>query len=589
MQALAQALFASVSFPSTGAGDEAEAFVNAVRDHPNMEPSLHANPLFFTLLAALWLADDQRQLPATQAELYRRAVDLLLDKWTRKRTDGQTVADRLGVNAPQLRSVLETLACTIHEQRAADQDTTIFHGMLLYGTLMDAGFPVHQDILHYLEQHAGLLISPSRNHFYFSHRSFQEHLAACELTCRDPNRTPPVAADRHFPDGLIRRVFDQPALWRNVALLASDELMRQEAADEVWARLDELCQPYMEAAAHPAAVPVALTIAQRHDLFALDPHERRRRPIKYAYDALLQVAHRVLTDNAHFTPVERNLAGELLGRRPEHDTRPGVGCRPDRLPDIDWVKIPETDDQGRREFIYQQDERRNEPTFWMARYPVTYGQFQAFLDAADGFYNPLWWEGLAAWEDEKAEPGEQAFPFWNHPRERVSWYDAIAFCRWLTVKAKSTPTLLPPELQGRGDWRITLPTEWQWEKAARGFDGLSYPWGNEYISGYANIDETWQSEGSHYLQKTSTVGMYPPNQSPFGVMDLSGNVWEYCLNEHQNPDRTQESGDPYRVVRGGSWGNVSPFASARTRGYWDRRFNYYFGFRLVVGLFSVPV
>jgi formylglycine-generating enzyme required for sulfatase activity len=404
------------------------------------------------------------------------------------------------------------------------------------------------------------------------------------LTCREPTkRKPPVAADRRFPDGLLQRVLAQPQLWQNVALLASDELMRQGEAAEVWALIDELCHPYMTDNAHATAVPVALTIARRENLFDADRHDRVNRRIVPDYERLLKVARQVLTDDTHFTPAERNLAGELLGRRPEHDTRAGVGCRGDGLPDIDWVEIPECDEQGRREFIYQQGKRRREPTFWMARYPVTYGQFQAFLDAKDGFANAAWWQGLAASKEDKAEPGNQAFKFWNHPRERVSWYDAIAFCRWLTAIAQADPTLLPPALRGRTDWRITLPTEWQWEKAARGFDGRRYPWGNEYTSGSANINETYPNVGPHYLQKTSAVGMYVANHSHFGVMELSGNVWEWCLNEYHNPDHIQETGDATRVMRGGSWGDFANDASAlfRFNDLGDFR-NYDYGFRCVV-------
>ena len=93
--------------------------------------------------------------------------------------------------------------------------------------------------------------------------------------------------------------------------------------------------------------------------------------------------------------------------------------------------------------------------------------------------------------------------------------------------------------------------------------------GPEYVSGNANIDETYGTKvGPHYLQKTSAVGMYPhekPEQSPYGVADLSGNVWEWCLNEYDNPDRTQVEGDANRVLRGGSWNDVVDDASASSR------------------------
>lgn len=585
LQELAQALFA-VATPDQGE-QEATAFVQALRDHPHMEPGFHANPLFFTLLAALWLNAPDRRLPATQAELYRRAVDLLLGRWTRRRAPESSVADKLGVNAAELRSVLETLACTIHGQSGAGQDATVFHGKELLGVLLEAGFPVGlRDVPTYLEQQAGILVAPSPHHFYFSHRSFQEHLAACELICHEPTKhRPPVAAERRFPHGLLQRLQTAPDLWQNVTHLAADELLTSNRETELWALLGNLCQPYLTSAATPQTAHVALVIAQRHDLFAIERHDWRSGLLT----PLRHTAQRILTDTANFTPTQRNMAGEVLGRRPEHDDRPGVGCRTDGLPNLDWVKIPEMDEPGKREFIYQEDERRVERTFWIARYPLTYAQFQAFVDAPDGFDNPVWWAGLAAPASDKANPGEQRFPFWNHPRANVSWYDAIAYCRWLTAQAQAQTDLLPLEMRGQRHWRITLPTEWQWEKAARGHDGRRYPWGNEYVSGHANIDETSNRVGPHYLQKTSAVGMYLPGASPYGVLDMSGNVWEWCLNEYERPDQIQEEGDATRVVRGGSWHYDGDNAAAAVRVRYHLNPRYVdVGVRLVVVGF-VPV
>ncbi|MFZ4664237.1 MAG: SUMF1/EgtB/PvdO family nonheme iron enzyme [Caldilineaceae bacterium] len=574
-----------------GGGDAdhaAKTFVAALTDHPHLDERLYANPLFFTLLAALWLTDTAQRLPTTQAELYRRAVDLLLDRWARRRAPDLSVVETLGLTVAELRPVLESFACTVQETAQPGADTTTFRLGDLLNVLAEAGYnPRIQDVATYLERHAGLLVSPRRSYFYFSHRSFQEHLAACELTCRDgPARRPPVTIDRRFPDGLSRRVQAEPARWRTVAYLAAGELMTQGRTGEtlLWELLEECCQPYITAGRAPAAVVIALGIARHHDLFDLRPSDRRYRR---HLEPLRQVALQVLTDVANFTPAERNIAGELLGRHPEHDTRKGVGRRADGLPDIDWVEIPESDAQGRREFIYQRGERRVEPTFWLARYPITYSQFQAFLDADDGFANSLRWEGLAAPYDDRATPDEQYFKFWNHPRDSVSWYDAMAFCRWLTTKAQAQPALLPLALQGQTNWRITLPTEWQWEKAARGHDGRQYPWGDAYQAGYANINETYQKDGPHYLAKTSAVGMYPHGASPYGLLDMSGNVWERCLNEYDNPDRTQAEGGARCFVRGGSWGYGSPQSSALARDDdWALRRN--LGFRVVVGV-VVPV
>jgi formylglycine-generating enzyme required for sulfatase activity len=231
------------------------------------------------------------------------------------------------------------------------------------------------------------------------------------------------------------------------------------------------------------------------------------------------------------TPLARAEWGHILAE--QGDTRRGIGLRSDGLPDMDWVEI------SAGEFIYQDGERLTLPTFSIARYPVTYVQFQAFLDAPDGSKQDEWWQGLTP-KYQKQEMREQYFKYANHPRDSVSWYQAVAFCRWLSTKLGH---------------EVCLPTEREWEKAARGTDGREYPWGNGYIPGYANIDETssFGTVGPYYVRQTTAVGMYPQGISPYGVLDMSGNVWEWCLNEYRSPENIGLEGDAARVLRGGSW------------------------------------
>lgn len=133
----------------------------------------------------------------------------------------------------------------------------------------------------------------------------------------------------------------------------------------------------------------------------------------------------------------------------------------------------------------------------------------------------------------------------------------MAFCAWLSEQV---------------GFEVRLPTEEEWERAARGTDGRVYPWGDKYLAGHANIDETGRGEGPHYLQRTSAVGIYPLGASPEGLLDLSGNVWEWCLNEIEGS----------RGWRGGGWGGRSVGARAgfRFRFHPNGR-RYYLGFRVV--------
>jgi formylglycine-generating enzyme required for sulfatase activity len=131
----------------------------------------------------------------------------------------------------------------------------------------------------------------------------------------------------------------------------------------------------------------------------------------------------------------------------------------------------------------------------------------------------------------------------------VDWYEAVAFSRWLAAQLNQP---------------IRLLTEQEWEKAARGTDGREYPWGNGYIKGRANVDES--GEKGEYLAQTTAVGLYPMDNSPYGVRDMTGNVWEWCLNKYDQPEQIEpDTSGGRRVLRGGSWFLNPEFARAAHR------------------------
>jgi formylglycine-generating enzyme required for sulfatase activity len=205
--------------------------------------------------------------------------------------------------------------------------------------------------------------------------------------------------------------------------------------------------------------------------------------------------------------------------------------------------------------------------FFMAKYLITYEQFQVFVDDPQGFKNGQWWEGLAAEAQHRQSPGQQRFTHdRNLPCETVSWYDGVAFCRWLT---------------SRVGYEVRLPTEWEWQWAAQGPDGREYPYQGAFDPAKGNTRETG-------IGGTTPVGSYPQGASPYGVLDMSGNIWEWCLNEYGKPENTGLAGSASRVVRGGAFNCDSGWARASYRGYsipYDRYVGC--GFR-VVGV-SVPV
>ncbi|MBN1200414.1 MAG: SUMF1/EgtB/PvdO family nonheme iron enzyme [Anaerolineae bacterium] len=178
--------------------------------------------------------------------------------------------------------------------------------------------------------------------------------------------------------------------------------------------------------------------------------------------------------------------------------------------------------------------------FTIARYPVTNRQYAAFIEAA-GYANRVWWTD-PGWAI-KEQKGWSAPRFWESggymgadcPVIAVSWYEAIAFCRWLS------------DASGQS---ISLPTEQQWQRAAQGDDGREFPWGNETPH---ELLCNWNRD----VNRTSPVTRYPDGASPYGVMDMSGNVWEWCLTGWESGTTSLDSSER-RVARGGCWINDSP-------------------------------
>ena len=225
------------------------------------------------------------------------------------------------------------------------------------------------------------------------------------------------------------------------------------------------------------------------------------------------------------------------------DPRPGVGLDSRGLPALDWVEIPGGT------YLYQQGETRSLPTFHMARYPITNVQYQAFIDAG-GYDDQRWWADL-----KQPRPEASRWPQPNRPRTNVDWYEATAFSRWLSAQL---------------GYEVRLPSEEEWERAARGRDGRTYPWGERYESGYANVDEKTVKAGEWYLEQTTAVGVYPQGASSEGVLDLGGNVWEFCESLRTRGGSWSSSPDGVRVTRHYDYGGYGP----------DYRVNA-FGFRLV--------
>ncbi|MEI7555827.1 SUMF1/EgtB/PvdO family nonheme iron enzyme [Candidatus Chlorohelix sp.] len=260
------------------------------------------------------------------------------------------------------------------------------------------------------------------------------------------------------------------------------------------------------------------------------------------------------------------------------DTRRGVGT-----PEIAWLPVAPG---GKLEI--EKATFKVEP-FYIAQYQITYGQYEAFVKAGDGYQNPEWWRGFPK-ECQPQKLQEQYTKAWNNPRDTISWYQAVAYGRWLNKRMRGLQLGNPGNPQGTlfvvgGNAQIRLPTEWEWQWAAQGGEeAREYPWGVEWREGYANTAEAG-------LNRAVGVGMYPQGAAKCGALDMSGNVWEWCLNKYYEPSEmaVDESGDS-RVVRGGSYLNDLDIASCVYRYNLSPPLDAHsFGFRVVVCSANAPL
>lgn len=230
---------------------------------------------------------------------------------------------------------------------------------------------------------------------------------------------------------------------------------------------------------------------------------------------------------------------------------------PDFLPQpFDWCHIPAgkvTIGYGDWEFdgLYHIDSTQEFEIeeFFIAKYPITNAQYRIFLDSKDGYVDTNWWsyaDGAKEWRKNNPQPLE-IVGFHVYPRVNITWYESVAFTLWMSQKMKLN---------------IHLPSEQQWQRAAIGDTGWAYPYGNEFDKLKCNFN----SEG------TTPVIQYPQGASPYQVMDMSGNMSEWCLTEWIKGNIPFKEANNTRsyILRGGSWwiGNTDYLrADVRSFGY----------------------
>lgn len=551
-------------------------------------PRLHElaeRPLLLTLTASIhaWRGGT---LPDRREELYDAAVDLLLDWWESQRVvrdeTGKllvvqpSLVEWLRADREAIRAVLNRLAFAAHKGQPRLVGTADIPEKELVYALFETSDDQATDeinekkLIEYLSQRAGLLVPRGVKVYTFPHRTFQEYLAACHLT------------DDEYPEQVADLVRNEPIRWREVTLLAGAKAVRGTSS-AIWNLIDELCYRDPEETDYALADDWGALLAGQALLESANLEkvsERNQRRVDHVKTSLLHALR-----NSDFPAIERAAAGRALAKL--GDPRPAVlasasmqFCYVPAGPfimgsDPDKENMARSDEQPQHELTIDYG-------YWISRFPVTNAQFAEFM-ADGGYTNAAYWTEAIAhgyWKDgrfrDEAQPRQFGEPFDlpNHPVVGISWYEALAYARWLT--ANHVPA----------GWQAQLPSEAEWEKAARG--GLQipqrplvttlttlpaadqtaypamdnpqptrrYPWGHD-------IDPERCSYSETNLGSTSAVGAFAAGAGPYGAEELSGTVWEWTRSVWY-----QEDDEVFKYPYNGSDGREDLDSGNRKRRVW---------------------
>jgi len=427
---------------------------------------------------------------------------------------------------------------------------------------------------------AGLLLERDTGVFTFPHRSFQEFLAGTYIDSEDEENF--VSKADKLANNLM--VWREAILWavsrcvnvrgnvNNPIMLAASLCPSTTPKDQNdWLRIWFAGEVLLE---------TGIDRVEENDL-------GKNTILPLVRSRLAQL----LEQNA-LTPRERAEAGNTLAKLSD----PRIGVTHDFL----FCEIPagvfQMGDEG-KQFKYD----KIKSNYFMSRYPITNAQFDLFVKDG-GYTQDEWWTkaGLKWLNENKSKDRRNfgsAYDLLNHPAVGVTWHEAYAFTRWatknierLTLSVWKNRKIEPLHLEN-GKFEIRLPSEAEWEYAAHGGKNSRYPWNSDEITpNHANYSDT-------NLNVTSTVGAFPLGMNDYGLLDMSGNVWEWCSTEwlgdykdYLKKENNNPEGSVARVVRGGAYYDVgSSLRCAYRYGYPPFFRDDYLGFRVVVSSFPISL
>ncbi len=560
------------------AQSQTEQLMAAIKGNERVR-ELAINPLMLTVIALVHR--DRVKLPDRRAELYAEAVDVLLGKWDEARgVEEIHILDDRPFDTGDRRLLLQAIALRMLEagQKEIEAGELVKQVREAFARVVPnprAAVRATERFINVIQERTGLLVEAGPGAYRFSHLTFQEYLAAVEAAERED-----------FPDGVLRHSGDP--FWRETILLVAGYLSTKHRAKTT--RLIRAIADYPD---EPEPF---------HNLVLAAECIRDVGPARLEQDVQAELRQRLKTESDRPVPetpannisrwldrmagtaerrkliVRRRIAaGEALARIESGGF--AAGSRYWNLPhgEPDWVAIPagefwmgSAEDDPDALSWEKPLHRVYLPEYRIARVPVTNAQYQLYVQATSVPPPPLWEDG---------QPPKAGL---THPVVGVSWHQARQYCEWLS------------SVTGRP---IRLPSEAEWERAARGAeDKRRYPWGDRFDAARCNTRELG-------LEDTTPVGVFPSGASPYGVLDLSGNVWEWTRSlwgkdlekpDHKYPydpsDEKREdltaADDVLRVLRGGSFygDRGGAHCAARGRSGPGNRFDF-IGFRCVVSSF----
>jgi formylglycine-generating enzyme required for sulfatase activity len=574
---------------------EAEALLTRIAANRQLA-DLAGNPLLCTTLVLVYKYRG-RKLPERRVDVLHEIVILLLGRWEEERRDVTSPDElaRMGTTARTTeqaiqfrRRALVALAWQMQQDAApevaAPDAVQTLAQFYCDEERADAATAQKwaREFLTVAHERSGLFIAADEGVHTFAHQAFREYLAATHLV---------NAGEERLIAEVLQRAPAPDEWWEQVILLAG---AHPELSSGAAGRLiEKLLAPGDVAHAHLAA-------RCARDMTDKLPGAQRKRLQDWLLD--------VMRDQKQ-PPKDRAVAGQALALAGDPRFRADAFYLPDEDL-LGFVEIPTGP------FLIGEDNEQHELSlsdYYIARYPVTVAQFDAFVQAGGYGVAQYWPDAEAAgfWsrgqfqgrydEELRDRPVAYGDPFDlpNHPIVGVTWYEALAYCRWLTETLaawEETPERLARLLQ-QERWQIALPSEAEWEKAAkgplaRGTGGRRYPWGDDPDPNRANYADTG-------IDTTSAVGCFPGGASPYDVEDLSGNVWEwtrslwgkgpiepdfrYPYDPGDGRENLKAGDDVWRVLRGGAFFYNARYVRAAVRFRYDPYYRYRNGgFRVVL-------